>query len=61
MPTSGRDEDTDPASPTWFNDTYTYDGLNRINTAADNDQNGNLDWARTYNFDQWGNIWEPSP
>ncbi len=49
------------ASLSWFNDAYTYDGLNRVNTATDKDQNNNLEWARTYNFDQWGNMWEPSP
>ncbi len=49
------------ASLSWFNDAYTYDGLNRVNTATDKDQNNNLEWARTYNFDQWGNMWEPNP
>jgi RHS repeat-associated protein len=44
-----------------FNDTFTYDNLNRLTTATDTNQASSLQWARTYNYDQWGNMWQPNP
>jgi RHS repeat-associated protein len=44
-----------------FNDIFTYDNLNRLNTATDTNQASSLQWARTYNYDQWGNMWQPNP
>ena len=44
-----------------FNDIFTYDGLNRLTAATDTNPATTLEWARTYNYDQWGNMWMPSP
>jgi len=49
--------DSDLTSIT-FNDTFAYDGVNRLAQATD-DGGGSASggWVRTFNYDQYGNMW----
>jgi len=39
-----------------FHDTFGYDHLNRLTSATDTGG-----WARTFGYDQWGNMWVTTP
>ena len=38
-----------------FNQSYTYDVVNRLATASDN--GGGTGWSENFNYDQYGNMW----
>jgi RHS repeat-associated protein len=38
-----------------FNETFTYDGVNRLTGVTDDGG-----WSRTFGYDQYGNMWVPS-
>jgi len=43
------------SSLTWYNQTYGYDGLNRLTSAQD--ANGsNTNWSRNFSYDEYGNM-----
>ncbi|HKV38805.1 MAG TPA: RHS repeat-associated core domain-containing protein, partial [Blastocatellia bacterium] len=45
------------SSPTVFNQTFSYDSLNRLATAGETQGSSTTNWSRTYNYDRFGNMW----
>ena len=44
---------------TWFTQSFTYDGVNRLETATDT-TGSTVNWSRTFSYDQYGNAWVPA-